>query len=45
MWPAVKYLPEARSSHNRPAGTIATTLANVDATLYRDYEKCWTIQL
>ncbi|ETV90943.1 hypothetical protein H310_14357 [Aphanomyces invadans] len=37
MWPAVKYLPAARSSRNRPAGTIVTTLANVDATLYRDY--------
>ncbi|RHY21519.1 hypothetical protein DYB32_009794 [Aphanomyces invadans] len=37
MWSAVKYLPAARLSRNRPAGTIVTTLANVDATLYREY--------
>ncbi|KAF0702086.1 hypothetical protein AaE_016137 [Aphanomyces astaci] len=37
MWPVVKYLPAARNSRNRPAGTIVPTIVNVDAVLYRDY--------
>ncbi|RHY75155.1 hypothetical protein DYB38_007889 [Aphanomyces astaci] len=37
MWPVVKYLPAARNSRNRPAGTIVPTIVNVNAVLYRDY--------
>ncbi|ETV83841.1 hypothetical protein H257_04451 [Aphanomyces astaci] len=37
MWLVVKYLPAARNSRNRPAGTIVPTIVNVDAVLYRDY--------
>ncbi|KAF0709448.1 hypothetical protein AaE_012882 [Aphanomyces astaci] len=37
MWPCVKYLPAARNSRNRAAGTLVTTLVNVDGELYRDY--------
>ncbi|ETV96217.1 hypothetical protein H310_10407 [Aphanomyces invadans] len=37
MWPVVKYLPAARSSRNRPAGTLVTTLFNVNAVVCRAY--------
>ncbi|ETV78648.1 hypothetical protein H257_08139 [Aphanomyces astaci] len=37
MWPIVKYVPAVRNSRNRPAGTLVTTLVNVDAVVYRDY--------
>ncbi|KAH9111639.1 hypothetical protein AeMF1_013871 [Aphanomyces euteiches] len=37
MWPFVKAAPAARSSRNRPAGTMVTTLVNVHATVYRDF--------
>ncbi|ETV79646.1 hypothetical protein H257_06903 [Aphanomyces astaci] len=37
MWLVVMYLPAARNSRNRPAGTIVPTIVNVDAVLYRDY--------
>ncbi|ETV90299.1 hypothetical protein H310_14878 [Aphanomyces invadans] len=37
MWPIVKRQPAARSSRNRAAGTIVTTLVNVDAAVNRDY--------
>ncbi|KAF0707133.1 hypothetical protein AaE_013756 [Aphanomyces astaci] len=37
IWPIVKYVPAVRNSRNRPAGTLVTTLVNVDAVVYRDY--------
>ncbi|KAF0702712.1 hypothetical protein AaE_015763 [Aphanomyces astaci] len=37
MWPFVTQVPAARNSRNRPAGTMVTTLINVDAATYRDY--------
>ncbi|RHY01445.1 hypothetical protein DYB36_012472 [Aphanomyces astaci] len=37
MWPFFTQVPVARNSRNRPAGTMVTTLINVDAATYRDY--------
>ncbi|ETV65481.1 hypothetical protein H257_17775 [Aphanomyces astaci] len=37
MWPFVDLVPAVRSSRNRPAGTLVTTLVNVNANVYRDY--------
>ncbi|KAF0695539.1 Aste57867_13656 [Aphanomyces stellatus] len=37
MWPIVKSAPAARNSRNRPAGTMVTTLVNVNADVYQDY--------
>ncbi|ETV74119.1 hypothetical protein H257_11084 [Aphanomyces astaci] len=36
MWPFVDLVPAVRSSRNRPAGTLVTTLVNVNANVYRD---------
>ncbi|RHY01987.1 hypothetical protein DYB25_011970 [Aphanomyces astaci] len=37
MWPFTSLVPAVRSSRNRPAGTLVTTLVNVNAQVYRDY--------
>ncbi|ETW05997.1 hypothetical protein H310_03616 [Aphanomyces invadans] len=37
LWPFVKRTPALRSSRNRQAGTLVTTLVNVDGPTYRDY--------
>ncbi|ETV67888.1 hypothetical protein H257_16013 [Aphanomyces astaci] len=37
MWPFVSQAPAVRNSRDRPAGTIVTTVINVDAATYRDY--------
>ncbi|ETW02180.1 hypothetical protein H310_05748 [Aphanomyces invadans] len=37
LWPFVSQSPARRSSHNRPASSMVTTLVYVDATTYRDY--------
>ncbi|KAF0694080.1 Aste57867_15015 [Aphanomyces stellatus] len=37
MWPFVNQTPALRSSRNRPAGTLQTTLLNVSAEVYQDY--------
>ncbi|ETV68982.1 hypothetical protein H257_15137 [Aphanomyces astaci] len=37
MWPFVESVPAVRNSRNRPASTMATSLVNVNATVYRDY--------
>ncbi|ETV75923.1 hypothetical protein H257_09884 [Aphanomyces astaci] len=37
VWPFVESVPAVRNSRNRPTGTMATSLVNVNATVYRDY--------
>ncbi|KAF0756484.1 hypothetical protein AaE_004611 [Aphanomyces astaci] len=37
MWPFVRLVPAIQNSRNRPAGTMVTTLVNVDGVVYRDY--------
>ncbi|RHY66333.1 hypothetical protein DYB38_007634, partial [Aphanomyces astaci] len=37
MWPFVEYVPAVLNSRSRPAGTMATSLVNVNKTVYRDY--------
>ncbi|ETV78561.1 hypothetical protein H257_08066 [Aphanomyces astaci] len=37
MWPFVQLSPAARNTRNRPAGTMVTTLVNVNAVVYRDF--------
>ncbi|RHZ34646.1 hypothetical protein DYB37_011627, partial [Aphanomyces astaci] len=37
MWPFVRFVPAIRNSRNRPAGTMVTSLVNVDGVVYRDY--------
>ncbi|KAF0700353.1 Aste57867_9103 [Aphanomyces stellatus] len=37
MWPFVEQRPAVRISRNRPAGTMVTSLVNVNANTYRDY--------
>ncbi|ETW07099.1 hypothetical protein H310_01742 [Aphanomyces invadans] len=37
MWPIAKRVPAARNSRNRPAGTLVTTVVNVDAAVCCDF--------
>ncbi|KAF0775339.1 hypothetical protein AaE_000961 [Aphanomyces astaci] len=38
IWPFVVQAPAARSSRNRPDGSMVTTLINVDTRTYHDYD-------